>query len=304
MPTLYKSDDVGSPGLPDDDDSYATVKPIFVNCLVNGYGTGDDEKHGTGWAVAFEDAANEVFVLQNSAGHYFRFSRDGATNGSYQHWHVISYRTMTDANTGTGAGKQGKFGFRGGGLCKNWWLIADGEGFYLQVKLTGSDDAFWYIGPLTLNPFEQGFDGIITAFGTGTSSGYVVKSGNQRGILYHYQYYRYTYSDTAPDGTRIVTEMYNFPTFPFTYDKQLASQSGHIIAGRFWLGADDLLIGYYPGLLIPANIPLNDDGNPAVQGDIVTIQGKKALVVKPNYGLWEGNIRAGNVLVELENWHG
>ena len=304
MAFLYRDTDVGSPGKPDNNDSYAAVKAVFVACLVNGYGTGDNEKPKAGWTVAFEDAAGEVFVLQNSAGHYFRFSRDGATNGSYRHWHVTSYRTMTDANTGTGAGKPGKFGFRGSGTCKNWWLMADGQGFYLQVKLNSSDDAFWYIGPLTLNPFEQGFDGIITAFGSGASSGYVIRSGNQRGVLYQHHYYRYTYSDTTPDGIRSVKQLHNFPAFPFSYDKQLASQNGHLIGGRFWLGADNLLIGHYPGLLLPANTPLNDDGEAAEQGDIITVQGKPAMMVKFNYAVWEGSIRQGKVLVELENWHG
>ncbi len=309
MAILYRSDDVGSPGLPDSDDSYASVKPVFMNCLVNGYGTGDDAKAGAGWTVAFEDDANEVFVLQNSDGVYFRFSRDGATSGSYQHWHVTSYRTMTDASTGTGAGQPGKFSFRGSAYVTDWLLIADSRGFYLIPRqgTTSHNGAVWYIGPLTTNPFDQSFDGIITSFGSGSSSGRVY-STNARGLLHHHYYifdtYKFNYSDTAADGSRAITKLLKeYPAFEPTHERQLDSQNGHLIGGRFYVGTDNLLMGHFPGFLLPAYKPLDDSGSTAAYGDIVTINGKSAVAVYL-FANWHGSFKIGSVLIELENWHG
>lgn len=136
MPTVYRSTDVGAPGI---DGQAGSLIAVLDACLVNGYGS----QAAAGWTKPFAAANKGVYL---GTGHYLDVDDSGAGVATTQEATVRGYESMTAVATGTNpfptvaqAAAPGLYIRKSAtatATARAWMLLADGETFHLFI-LTG-----------------------------------------------------------------------------------------------------------------------------------------------------------------------
>jgi hypothetical protein len=132
MPTIYRSTDAFAPQL---DDSAGSLLSVLDACLVNGYGTGADEKPAAGWSKPYTGTNKAVYrnsMANDGTGAHFRVEDSGTAAK------LRGHLTMSDVDTGGDNGTPAVASYpdgvdisKGGGSALEWILIADDRTVWL-----------------------------------------------------------------------------------------------------------------------------------------------------------------------------
>lgn len=144
VPTIYSSTDPGAPQLSGEAGALTTLLDAI---LVDGYGSGLDEKAGMGWSREFS-ATNKRAYKNNAVlgtGQFLRID-DTAAIGNARHAWVRAYSSMEEIDSGTEPNPPLADEVNGAlwiksttlnGEARPWWAIGNSRSAYLFVASSG-----------------------------------------------------------------------------------------------------------------------------------------------------------------------